>query len=223
MGDESWHAEPVSGTCSSHAATRLRQASWSALALVITLLSVPAKAHQVHVFALAEGSVIQGEAYFRGGEPVREARVRALGLSGEALGETKTDSQGKFSLTAQARTSYRLVVDAGGGHVAEYTVPADELPQSLPLRSAPANPGKNTTESSSKPQTVTLTETPSSDTQSLLERIESLNSQVAQLRKQLDRYEQKTRLRDVLGGIGYILGLMGLGGYLLAGRRGTRL
>ena len=55
--------------------------------------------------------------------------------------------------------------------------------------------------------------------ESLDTRVEALTRQIVQLRKQLDDYEQKTRWRDVLGGIGYILGLMGVAFYFLGVRR----
>jgi hypothetical protein len=43
------------------------------------------------------------------------------------------------------------------------------------------------------------------------------------LRRQLDRYEHTLRLRDVLGGIGYIFGIMGLLFFVLGRRsRGPR-
>jgi nickel transport protein len=42
---------------------------------------------------------------------------------------------------------------------------------------------------------------------------------LAELRKEVARYENKVRLHDVLGGIGCILGFMGLAFYFLGVRR----
>ena len=43
--------------------------------------------------------------------------------------------------------------------------------------------------------------------------------QLAGLRADLDRYKNELRLRDVLGGVGYILGIMGIVFYFLGVRR----
>jgi nickel transport protein len=184
-------------------------------------LAGPVQAHQVHVFATAEGCTIRGEVYVRGGEPVRKGTVKALGPSGDALGETTTDDEGKFSLPAQYRCDYRLVVDAGGGHTAEYTLPADELPESLPLPAA-EKPASGATPVSGDPEAVTKPSVSSVGEQAISSQLESLNRQIVQLRKQLDGYEQKVRLHDILGGIGYIVGLMGLAAYFAGARRNKR-
>jgi nickel transport protein len=180
--------------------------------LIATLLTAtPAAAHQIHLFANTKGAEIQGELYARGGQPIRDARVRAISPSGETLGETTTDAQGKFTLVAGSRCDHRLVADSGDGHETEYTVPAGELPESLPPYAAPPQPETVAPPSSPKSEPADI---PSSSAQ-----LESLHNQVVQLRRQLDGYEQKIRLHDILGGIGYILGLMGVGGYFLAARR----
>lgn len=48
--------------------------------------------------------------------------------------------------------------------------------------------------------------------------IEAVRSQVLRLREEFDAFRQETRLRDVLGGIGYILGLMGVVLYIVSRR-----
>ena len=193
------------------------------MAVALLFVAAQARAHQVHVFAMADGSTIQGEVYFRGGEAARDAKVKALGAAGELLAETTTDQKGEFSFPARYRCDYRVVVDVGGGHVAEYTVSADELPASLPLPGASSAaseaPHGDTKDTESASASVEIA---SADKPMLAEQLESLNKQVIQLRKELDGYEQKTRFRDILGGIGYILGLMGLWGYFLGGRRRSR-
>ena len=63
---------------------------------------------------------------------------------------------------------------------------------------------------------------PRGDRQDLAARLESIDRQIVQLRKQIDGYEQKTRLHDVLGGLGYILGLTGLAYYFLGKKQKTK-
>ena len=47
-----------------------------------------------------------------------------------------------------------------------------------------------------------------------------MSRQIRPLREQLDRYEEKVRLHDILGGIGFIVGAMGLVLYVKS--RGAR-
>ena len=59
---------------------------------------------------------------------------------------------------------------------------------------------------------------PAEDPQ-LAAQVQTLVQQIGQLQVQLAEAGQKTRLQDILGGIGYILGLMGLTFYFLGVRR----
>ncbi len=47
----------------------------------------------------------------------------------------------------------------------------------------------------------------------------ALGEQIVLLRDQLDQYQQRLSLRDLLGGIGYILGITGVACYFLAAKR----
>ncbi|HOU21896.1 MAG TPA: hypothetical protein PKX16_06700 [Kiritimatiellia bacterium] len=51
--------------------------------------------------------------------------------------------------------------------------------------------------------------------------LQALQKQIVELRRDLAARDDRTRLRDILGGIGYILGLMGLAFYFLGTRRKT--
>jgi nickel transport protein len=53
----------------------------------------------------------------------------------------------------------------------------------------------------------------------LATRIESLHQQVFALRADIDKWKTQLRAQDVLGGIGYILGITGLAFFVLGFRR----
>ena len=89
----------------------------------------------MEVFATVEGKTIQGKANFHDGTPARNADVTAFDASGDKIGRTKTDDQGKFTLEARFRCDHRLLVDTNDGHGAEYTILAKSLPADLPPRS----------------------------------------------------------------------------------------
>ena len=206
---------------------RLAAAAFFAVLLGFPVLPGPAHAHQVSVFAVFQGKAIAGEAYFRGGTPVPSAAVTVLDPAGLTLGQTTSDAQGKFRFEPQWRCDHRLVLRAEGGHAAEFTVAAGELPSTLPAREAPEGKtlaGKQPV----PPDTPTLAgkqPVPPGGAAivELSERLEGVERQVAGLRFELARHEDKVRWHDVLGGIGCILGFMGLSFYFLGVRRRERL
>jgi nickel transport protein len=181
-------------------------------------------AHKLNVFAFVEGKELSGQAYARGGETIRGAAVNVFAPDGEKLAETKTDDEGNFRIPVKYRCDHRVVVDAGGGHTAEYTVPASELPGDLPARDRSAVLAAAGT----PPPPTTVVPAPSPGVPHAVHGdieadVESLTHQVAELRKDLDAFQQRLRFQDVLGGVGYILGLAGLWYYLSAVRtRGGR-
>jgi nickel transport protein len=111
-------------------------------------------------------------------------------------------------------------MDAGEGHIARYKVSADELPASLtpsePKREPPAAESAKPVVEEKLASKPSQDPSPAPDVQ---QKLDAIHSQVLQLRKQLDAYEQSVRLHDILGGVGVILGWMGLSFYFLGVRR----
>jgi nickel transport protein len=202
----------------------------------------------VVVFAAGQGEAIEGEVYFHGGAPARKVKVSLVDPDGRTVGATTADDEGRFRFPIQFRCDYKLVADAGEGHGAEYTVPADELSESLPPRGgpggspggeaaegktatpaghgqngAPPSPdqGGNPAPSGAEPTLPEPQQGPGAETQSedLRAQIQVIGKQLAALRNDLNKYENEIRFRDVLGSLGYILGLMGLAFYFLGVRR----
>jgi len=175
--------------------------------------ATPAWAHKLFVFAAVRGKMIEGEVYYQGGDAARDIKMTVLGPDGTKLAEATTDQDGKFSYEPQFLGDHRLVADAGFGHRIETTVPAAELPQDLPPFAAVASPASGTTGSDeSRPQGPERS-VANAD-------IQALAQQVTALRQDLDKWKTQLRMQDLLGGIGYILGLMGLASYLLRKRTG---
>lgn len=178
-------------------------------ALAAALSASPAWAHSMHVFVSVEGDTVRGRAYFRGGTPARGIAVTAYAPENEAIGQTTTDDEGRFSFVPKSRSDHRFVVDSGDGHGAEARIAAAQLPDSLPPLDSQATPAaaQAVAAESVAPLPVAATS------------VEALRADLAQVRQQLDRMENSTRVRDALGGLGYILGLAGVAFYLLARRQ----
>lgn len=144
----------------------------------------PAWAHKMKVFAVIEGDAIVGSAYFSPGGRVQDAEA-VLSVGGEEVARTRTGTDGEFRFALTRPGPYRIAVDGGDGHAAFFTV-ADGAPPAAPASlSAPAAIGEAALE-------------------------QALARQIRPLREQIDAYEEKIRLHDILGGLGVIAGLAGV-------------
>ena len=171
----------------------------------------PALAHKMKVFARAEGGTVIGSVYFPGGGKAADMAVEVFGPGGTKLGAATTDANGKFTFQASLRCDHTFVVKTIDGHRAEYTLKAGELPSALP---APDGQAAGDT----KPESITAPpEKNETDLEQIVER--AVARQIGPLREQLDRQEGKRRLRDILGGIGYILGIAGAAFYFLGKKK----
>ena len=197
----------------------------------VLLWAAPAMAHKIEIYAEVEGTTISGMVYFHGGSPAQGAKVEALAPDGRKLGETTTDAKGEFTLAAKYRCDHRLVVNAGGGHGGEGKVGADDLPKGLPPygaeEPAPAEPSspkagptaetKPAAETTPAPAEVAPVSPEEARLQRLIEA--AVREQLRPLQRKLAEYQEKIRLSDVLGGIGYILGITGMLFFFLGARR----
>jgi len=160
------------------------------LLAAVGLFPSMAAAHGVSVTASVDGSVIRGKAAWAGGTPIRGASVRALDPSGEELGRTTTDEQGRFEIEVTSACDHRLLVDTGDGHGGECTVTVSRLP-SEPSTPDAASPAASNVD------------------------MEAIRSELAEIRSRLETLEQTVRWRDILGALGYIFGIAGVAFYFL--------
>lgn len=209
----------------------LRQLVAFFVSVVTILIGGAAWGHGVNLFATVEGIQIRGTLKYADGTRITSAPIQAFAPDGATLAEVHTDEAGRFEITAQYRCAYRLVGDAGEGHRGTYTIPATELPDTLPEWSGEdrvgaangeeVNPTPNAAEEVEPVPNVAV-ESPD-DTHAPTDwdvRMEkAIARQIVPLREQLHDYEKQIRLRDFLGGVGYVFGLMGLV-ILLKRRRG---
>jgi nickel transport protein len=195
---------------------------------ILLLLPNVANAHKLNVFASVEGNTIHGKAYFRGGSPVMNAAVHALDPAGREIAQTKTDDQGHFTFEAQYHCDYRLLVDTGDGHGGEFTVEAaslsDQLPQRIEgdLQTALTQKNAaqtNAAEGNPAPKQVTQIHVSAQDAKETASQLHALRAEITRLEEQLTTYEERTRWSDILGGIGYIVGISGAAYYYLGSRR----
>lgn len=167
--------------------------------LLLLLWHAGAQAHLLKLFAYVEGTDIHGSAYFAGASAAAGAPVTVSGVDGQPLATLTTDPQGAFQYHTDGPGDYRLRVDTGDGHQAEWLIRAAEFGQE---ESDPATPVASPLPGSrpdiaADPRLVTLIE-------------QALARQIGPLREELQRSNERARLSDILGGIGFIFGLAGI-------------
>lgn len=193
--------------------------------LLVAVLATPALAHKIKVFATTEGTAITGYVYFPGGSRPAGAPVTVTAPDGSVLGTMTTDAEGGFRFEATRRIDHIVTVDTGDGHRGSFLVKAEQLPRALAGDGEPApgaiaggfSAGAATAGGATAPAVaVGATFDPA-----LLEDViaRAVAREVNPLREQLEAYEEKVRMHDILGGLGWIAGLTGIAFFVLARRR----
>ena len=184
--------------------------------ILVLLIGSNALAHKVNVFAYAENGVVYTESYFSDGRKVMDSTVEVFDAQNNKLLLTgRTDKNGEFSFKIPQATGLRIVLTASMGHKNEYFLSEDEVRDAIGIAKVPEKSPPERVE------TEKMEELPETVTQVYGERLEALMEQVvekktAPIMKKLLKIEeqmQKPSLRDIIGGLGYIVGLMGIGIY----------
>ena len=201
---------------------------WFFLLLAMMIPAVfpaSASAHNVNVFAYVEGDEVFAEAYFADGGRCRGAAVEVYDENGVKIEEGTTDEEGRFSFRPQHDSDLLIRVNASMGHQAEYTIPASDLPAEQKPAASPkrALPENDAPEQKQPPQSIVAGAAPpemkSLDAATLEEVIDrAVSRQVAPLRRAIEGERRRRRFLDVVGGIGYIIGIMGVIAYLRSRR-----
>ncbi len=90
------------------------------------LVTGNAWAHRVNVFAWAEGDIVYVECKFSGGKKIVGGNIIVSDSSGVVLLTGRTNDQGEFSFKRPQLTDLKIILNAGMGHRAEWTLPVDD-------------------------------------------------------------------------------------------------
>lgn len=178
--------------------------------LALVMSTNPASAHKLKVFATAEGTDIAGSAYFAGGDKAAGVPGRILGADGSLVATFATGADGGFRQRVAVRMDHIIAVESEDGHIARFTIAAADFAGSLP-----DGPPEGKSESKSEGKTAVSAPADTAALEAAIAR------QIRPLREQLDAYESRIRLHDLMGGIGTIFGLFGCWAWLQSRRRGS--
>jgi len=195
--------------------------------IVLFSLAGPAAAHKVMIFAWVNGNTVHTESKFSGGRKVKSGKIEVFDPQGKLLLSGKTNEQGEFSFPVPQSTALKIVLNAAMGHRGEWTISKDEI-----VNAGSGETATSPTQNAAAEKIVPAVETKNSAVQALAVTT-ALSAEEIQhvVEKALDRklepiyrmlaesQEHKPTITDIIGGIGYILGLVGLAAYLHARRK----
>ena len=203
-----------------HGTSMVANSRWTKRILVFLIVLVPsflvvgsASAHKVMIFAWVEGDTVYTESKFSGGKRVKKGDVMVYDLKGNRLLKGKTSEQGEFSFKIPEKTAMKIVLLAGIGHRAEWTVPLEEI-QGIASETSEITTNHSTIakEPDKQTQSVSVTNLSPDDIQLAFEK--ALDKKLKPVMKKLaESQEHGPTVKDILGGIGYILGLVGVASY----------
>lgn len=187
-----------------------------ALCTALALAPLPALAHKVIFSVFKSGDQVEGELGFSNGDMAVGQLVEVFGSDGSKLGEATTDQDGFFTYVPTAPVAHLFKANLGAGHVAEDTLPAEDIAAILGVAAVEetlASPEASPSPAGPSVTVASLTE------EERLVIATAVRDEMRPLRRELAAYREQNDLQTILGGLGYICGLFGLGFYLAARRR----
>lgn len=168
----------------------------------------PAQAHRLSVFAYEEQGRLHVESFFSGNRPARNCPVTLSSAdNAKVVAQGKTDDQGKAAMALPtAGQDIEVVVDCGDGHRGQWLYQHEDAAGELES-------------TSSQGAAINQPDQPLPANQLDEARFrkiigQELDKQLGPIRRQLAlNSSHQPSLTDILGGIGYLLGLAGLVAY----------
>jgi len=177
-----------------------------ALALAFCFTSVsPALAHKVYLFPWVDGDTVYIHSHFKGKKKVKGGTIKVFDPSGRQLLEGKTNEKGEFSFKIPQKTDLRIVLDASTGHRAEYILNVEEM---LGIVVKPDAAVKETDKLHVTSPGVVQTDLEQIRTvmeKAVDDRLKPIVRMLARIQE-----ERGPSFNEIIGGIGYIFGLMGI-------------
>ena len=178
--------------------------------ITLLCLPVPALAHKVIMSVFPSGTAIEGELGLSNGTMASNTTIVISDSSGATLGQTQTDADGFFIYTPKAAISHTFFANLGAGHVGHVEMTAQDVAQIMGV--APTIPAPVANQSASA--------APADMSNDMRQEMAAMiRDELRPLRREIAASREHANLQSILGGIGYIMGLFGLGFYIAARRK----
>ena len=215
--------------------SKFRYLIFCSLFTVCCLLFVSlANAHKVNIYAYAEDGLVHSESYFVDGTKCKNSVLEVFDeKDGTKLLEGKTDKEGKFSFKIPKVTSLKLVLHASMGHQSDFTIGEDEVREAMGVKQPSKSPSVKVPSKSEgsasiktqKNETAEKSELKGiseSEIETIVESV--IDRKLKPMERMLVKLQEssgKPGITEIIGGIGYIIGILGIVAYFKV-RRGTK-
>ncbi|WP_209940280.1 cobalt ABC transporter permease [Ruegeria sp. HKCCE4148] len=183
----------------------------------LSLMPLPALAHKVIAGVFPAGDAIEGELGFSNGDMAQNQKVIVYGPDGAELGRTLTDTDGFFLYTPTNPVEHTFKADLGAGHVAEVTMPAADVAAIMGVEADVVETAAMIAPKEGGTQ-VTVASLTNEERAAIAQ---AVRDETRPLRREIASYREHNDLQTILGGIGYIIGLFGIGFYIAARKKMT--
>ena len=183
--------------------------------LIIVMMDLSVFAHKVNVFAYVEGKRIYTESYFNDGKKCIDSKIEVFDNQGNKLLEGLSDEEGRFSFKIPLEDGdLKIVLTASMGDRAEYSISEGEIRGSSGLIK----------KENEEPVSIIFPETSSIDLkeiQSIVEDVldEKLKPIMIEMREIKKSHEDRISFTEIIGSVGYIVGIFGSIAYFLSCKR----
>ncbi|MCM8806602.1 MAG: hypothetical protein NC926_01395 [Candidatus Omnitrophica bacterium] len=158
------------------------------------LFSLISFAHKINIFTYKEGEKIYVESYFPDGKPVKKGKIEVYNENGEKIIEGQTDENGVFSFNIPENKKIKIILTGDAGHKTETFM---ELVKEIKKEG-----------SNFKKETFKSMELDKEEIKKILEEV--LEKKMNEFLKEYRKEREKEKFKDIVGGIGYILGIFGI-------------
>ena len=204
----------------------------------LVLICVPKTsfAHSVYIFAWADGPQVCTESYFTQKSKVRGGEVHMLDASGEILDTGFTGEDGLYCFAPPTKAQALVFeIHAGPGHKGTFTLEESDVAEAVeafkatpPAKTTPPQPSLHQGEQGEQgPRDKSATDETISNDSASTETIraivrDKLQKQLSPMRHYLaEKLEDTTPgFKEIMGGIGWLMGLGALGFWFSQRRRG---
>jgi len=197
-----------------------RQVYCVVLVILGLAVSAIAEAHKVNMFAYVDGDRVFIEGYFSDGNKARNSEVAVYNEAGDKVLTGVTGEDGAYSFKIPAKGALRITLNAGMGHKTDYTVSADELAGETKLDTSTVGDA-SPTDSQPRPDNAGDTAGPTkgpepseADLELMVRR--AVGDAIKPLMRSVSELEARRGFSDIVGGIGFIIGILGTVFYLKA-------
>jgi nickel transport protein len=183
------------------------------LILGITISGL-AEAHKVNMFAYVDGNRVFIEGYFSDGSKAQNSEVAVYDQSGKQLLTGITGDDGTFSFKIPSKNGLRVTLNAGLGHRTEYTISADELASGVAQPATEAPDSSVSAEAIAEERAPATVERDGRDLDAVVRR--AVGEAIKPLMRSVSELKARRGFSDIVGGIGFIFGILGVVFYLKA-------